>query len=181
MFDVDSLLADAQNARAESEPLLAIKEVLARAIASGSGIADALPPVRAGIEPLHVSAQLTVLKVVWAPGMTLYPHDHRMWAAIGIYTAGEDNAFFRRSGTTLVQSGGKELRAGDVCLLGADTIHSVTNPLSQFAGAIHVYGGDFFETPRSEWDPETLHERPYDVTRALAQFEDANRRVMGDQ
>jgi predicted metal-dependent enzyme (double-stranded beta helix superfamily) len=29
------------------------------------------------------------------PGMTLGPHDHCMWAAIGVYTGGEDNTFFR--------------------------------------------------------------------------------------
>ena len=43
-------------------------------------------------------------------------------------------------------------------------------------GAIHVYGGDFFETPRLEWDSQTLEERAYDVERTLARFEDANRR-----
>ena len=41
--------------------------------------------------------ELTVLHVVWAPRMTIYPHDHRMWAAIGIYAGQEDNSFFRRS------------------------------------------------------------------------------------
>ena len=30
-------------------------------------------------------------------------------------------------------------------------------------GAIHVYGGDFFATPRSEWDPDTLAEKSLDV------------------
>jgi predicted metal-dependent enzyme (double-stranded beta helix superfamily) len=175
MFDADALVEQADKARAEPEPLLAIREVLARAVGPGSGIADALPPRSAGIERLHVSPELTVLKVVWAPGMTLYPHDHRMWAAIGIYTGAEDNAFFRRSNEGLVGSGGKELRPGDVCLLGDDTIHSVHNPTSQFAGAIHIYGGDFFTTPRSEWDPETFEERPYDVAHAIAQFEEANR------
>ena len=42
--------------------------------------------------------RLTVLNVVWAPGMVLPPHDHRMWAAIGIYAGQEDNEFFRRDG-----------------------------------------------------------------------------------
>jgi hypothetical protein len=41
-------------------------------------------------------------------------------------------------------------------------------------GAIHVYGGDFFATSRSEWDPETLLERPYDVEKNLQLFERAN-------
>ena len=44
--------------------------------------------------------------------MRLYPHDHRMWAAIGIYQGREDNAFYRRPGPearTLLESGGKTL------------------------------------------------------------------------
>ncbi len=68
------------------------------------------PTEHAEIVRLHVSPELTVLKVVWAPGMTLKPHDHRMWASIGIYSGGEDNTFYRRTGTGLTESGGKELR-----------------------------------------------------------------------
>jgi len=44
-------------------------------------------------------------------------------------------------------------------------------------GAIHVYGGDFFALPRSEWDPERLIEQPFDVQKALALFEESNRRL----
>jgi len=178
MFDVDALIESCVEARAESDPLGAVKTVLERAVHDGGAVAGALPPERAGIERLHVSDDLTVIKVVWAPGMTLYPHDHRMWAAIGIYTGGEDNTFYRRAPASgLVVSGAKALRPGAVCLLGTDAVHSVHNPTTEFAGAIHVYGGDFFTQPRSEWDPETLEERPYDIARAMQQFEDANARV----
>src|SRR5262249_57308575 len=59
-------------------------------------------------------------------------------------------------------------------------IHSVTNPISRLTGAIHFteaisfYGGDFFAAERSEWDPETLREQPYDVEKTLRLFEEAN-------
>jgi hypothetical protein len=59
--------------------------------------------------------------------------------------------------------------------LGHNIIHSVTNPISRLTGAIHVYGGDFFAAERSEWDPETLREQPYDVEKTLRLFEEANR------
>jgi hypothetical protein len=36
----------------------------------------------------------------------------------------------------------------------------VSNPLKRLTDAIHVYGGDFFATPRSEWDPDTLEDTP---------------------
>ena len=52
----------------------------------------------AELTTLYVSDELTVLKLVWAPGMWLQPHDHRMWAAIGIYGGQEDNTFYRRGG-----------------------------------------------------------------------------------
>ncbi|HQP21255.1 MAG TPA: hypothetical protein PLG07_13180 [Phenylobacterium sp.] len=46
-------------------------------------------------------------------------------------------------------------------------MHSVINPLSRVTGAVHVYGGDFFATPRSEWDPEKLEEGAYDIERVM--------------
>jgi len=52
-------------------------------------------------------------------------------------------------------------------------IHSVTNPIPRLTGAIHVYGGDFFNPARrSEWDPETLLEQPWDPVRAMHRFEE---------
>ena len=173
MFDLDTFVNDCIAANAEDEPRLAIKEVVERAVRQ-RGIEDALPAERAEVGRLHVSPELTVLKVVWAPGMDLYPHDHRMWATIGIYGGQEDNTFFRRTPDGVVRSGGKELKEHDVALLGDATIHAVANPRRTFTGAIHVYGGDFFQQPRSEFDPVTLEEMPYDVERTLAIFEAAN-------
>ncbi len=42
--------------------------------------------------------------------------------------------------------------------------------------AIRIYGGDFFGTPRSEWDAETLVERPLDLENARRTFKEANER-----
>ncbi len=174
MFETDSFLADCVSAGAADDAHLAVKDVLARATADPAGMARALPPERAGITKLHASPELTVLLVVWAPGMSFGPHDHRMWAAIGIHTGGEDNRFFRRTGETLSSAGGKQLRPGDVALLGDRTIHAVTNPTSEFTGSIHVYGGDFFATERSEWRGDPYREQPYDVDHVLRYFEEAN-------
>jgi predicted metal-dependent enzyme (double-stranded beta helix superfamily) len=176
MFDVDTFIAECLEATEEEQPRLAVKELLTRAVA-GPGVARALPAERAGIERLHVSDRLTVLKVVWAPGMQIFPHDHRMWAAIGIYGGQEDNTFFRRSPEGVVRSGATELRERDVALLGESTIHAVVNPRREHTGAIHIYGGDFFTQPRSEFDPATLEEGPYRVERTLALFEAANARA----
>jgi len=176
MFDVDEFVNECRNALDESQPSLAVKQVLERATSDPASIAEALPPTRAEIIPLHVSPELTVLKVVWAPRMQFRPHNHLMWAAIGLYIGQEDNTFYRRTPERLTVSGGTELRSGDAALLGPETIHAVRNPLSAFTGAIHVYGGDLpSRAGRSEWDEETFEELAYDFDRTVRYFEDANR------
>jgi predicted metal-dependent enzyme (double-stranded beta helix superfamily) len=177
MFDVDQLIADCQEALDETEPRRAVREVLGRTVVRRDEIGEALTPTEGGITLLHHADDLTVIHVVWAPGMELYPHDHRMWAAIGIYAGQEDNAFYRRSGPgerTLVESGGKQLAEGEVLVLGEAAIHSVSNPLRTLTAAIHVYGGDFVNQPRSQWGPGPRLERPYQMETANRQFAEAN-------
>jgi predicted metal-dependent enzyme (double-stranded beta helix superfamily) len=103
---------------------------------------------------------------------------HRMWAVIGIYTGREDNIYWRRlppdADREIEAAGARSLCRGDCTPMGPDIIHSVTNPIGRLTGAIHVYGGDFLKQERSEWDPDTLHERPYDVAKARQLFEDSN-------
>jgi hypothetical protein len=41
--------------------------------------------------------------------------------------------------------------AGEVRPLDASTIHSVQAAAGRYLGAVHVYGGDLFGTPRSTW------------------------------
>lgn len=65
---------------------------------------------------------------------------------------------------------------GDVAALPDDAIHSVTNPLPRFTGGIHIYGGDFFATTRSQWNPETRKEEPSDAAITRGIFEAANKR-----
>jgi predicted metal-dependent enzyme (double-stranded beta helix superfamily) len=133
-------------------------------------------PARGAIKTLYRSDDLTILNVIWAPYMTLMPHNHNMWAVIGIYTGREDNIFWRRvPGACLEAAGAKALSQRDAEPLGRDIIHSVTNPIPRLTGAIHVYGGDFFAAERSEWDSETLEEQRWDAERAMRRFEEANR------
>jgi predicted metal-dependent enzyme (double-stranded beta helix superfamily) len=112
--------------------------------------------------------------------MTVMPHNHHMWAVIGVYGGREDNIFWRRiaaAGERQIEAAGAcSLGAKDVRPLGEDIVHSVTNPTSKFTAAIHIYGGDLFTAHRSEWDPETLSEQRFDGERARQVFEEANRR-----
>ena len=135
-------------------------------------------PKRGEVQKLYHAEDLTIINVIWAPHMTIMPHNHEMWAVIGVYTGREDNIFWRRlpedGQGRLEAAGAKSLAAKDAAPLGRDIIHSVTNPVPRLTAAIHVYGGDFFDQPRSEWDPETLSEHPYDVTKTLRLFDEAN-------
>jgi len=171
MFDIDELLSDCSRAVAESEPRLAVKEVLEQAMQHPDEVSHALPASQAELVPLYASEQLSVVKVVWAPGMRFRPHNHLMWAAIGLYGGQEDNAFYRRAGDGITASGGRTLRTGDVALLGDDTIHAVANPSRTFTGAIHVYGGDITtRAGRSEWDDDDGREIDYDFERTRTYF-----------
>jgi predicted metal-dependent enzyme (double-stranded beta helix superfamily) len=177
MFDLDQFVADCRAARSEDEPRQAVRDVVQRAVSDPSAVGDVLQPAEGGLTLLYHDDDLTILDVVWAPHMAIYPHDHRMWAAIGIYAGQEDNAFFRRAAPgapTLTESGGKQLFESDVALLGDDTIHGVTNPRDTLTAAIHVYGGDFVNQPRSQWGPGPRKERPYDLAEARQLFADAN-------
>jgi predicted metal-dependent enzyme (double-stranded beta helix superfamily) len=178
-FDVDRFIADCSATLADRSPQISIRELVARAVSDAAPLLRALgEPTRGEIQNLYRSDQLTVLNVIWARNMTLMPHDHRMWAVIGVYTGREDNIFWRRIAGEPVgrieATGARSLSATDVLPLGHHIIHSVTNPMRRLTGALHVYGGDFFGADRSEWDPETLREQRFDIKKTLQLFEESN-------
>jgi predicted metal-dependent enzyme (double-stranded beta helix superfamily) len=173
----EDIVARCTAALDEATPALAVRDVLDEVVADPGAVERAVGAVEiGGITPIHRSEDLTILRVAWTPGMALYPHEHRMWAVIGMYGGQEDNAFYRRAPRGLEPAGGKELPAGDVLVLGDDVIHSVANTRTEHAVALHVYGGDFFAVERSEWDFETFTERPRDFARTKQLFDDANAR-----
>lgn len=180
MFDLDRFKAECRAAAVGGAAQQAVREILAQAVAAPGAVLKALgEPQRAEVQTLHRSADLTILNVIWGPRMTVMPHNHNMWAIIGIYTGREDNILWRRvpdepSGR-IEAAGAKALSERDAFPLGRDIIHSVTNPIGRLTGAIHVYGADFFGVPRSEWDPEQLVEQPGDVQKTLRLFEESNR------
>ena len=178
MFDAERFVEDCRNALGEKDSHKVIRELLTRAVSEPGDVLAALgEPGEAGFQKLHNGDDLTILNVVWAPMMTLMPHNHNMWAVIGVYTGREDNIFWRRTeGNRIEAASATAMSVRDVHPLGKDIIHSVTNPIPRLTGAIHIYGGDFFQEPRSEWDPETLSERPYDVEKNMRLFREANER-----
>jgi predicted metal-dependent enzyme (double-stranded beta helix superfamily) len=177
-FDLDEFIADCRVALAADRSHKCMREVVARAVSSPGLVLKVLgEPQYSGLHVLYRAEDLTILNVIWAPHMIRTPHNHQMWAVIGIYAGREDNMFWRRAraGGKLEAVGAKALGEKDAEPLGRSIIHSVINPIPRLTGAIHVYGGDFFATPgRSEWDPETLLEQPWDNDRVVRLFEEAN-------
>ena len=181
-FDLDQLISDCGKAVNDHAPTKAVRDILGRAVSEPNSIIDALSvPTKGEVQRLYVSDELTVINVIWAPGMMIMPHNHNMWAVIGVYGGREDNIFWRRCKNEpnglIEAAGATSIGPKEVRPLGDDIIHSVANPTMQFTAAIHVYGGDFFAEERSEWDPDILEERPYDIEKNMALFERANKAI----
>jgi predicted metal-dependent enzyme (double-stranded beta helix superfamily) len=177
-FEVERFVDDVKRANGEGQR--AVDEVLALAVSDpGRVLAGLGEPKEGGLEVLHRSVDVTILNVIWAPLMLLLPHDHRMWASIGIYTGRENNILWERKGSSIEAIGAASLSATQVYPLAEHGIHSVINPIPRLTGAIHIYGGDFFAPGRSEWDAETLVERPFDVEGVRKTFREANERSLG--
>jgi predicted metal-dependent enzyme (double-stranded beta helix superfamily) len=172
-FDPDRFIDDCCTAMADAEPQRAAREVLTRAVSEPRDVLAALgAPERPGIRSLYRADDLTIISGVFPANVIVPPHEHRMWAVIGIVSGREDNVFWRRvrdeDDSHIEAAGAQSLCEKDVTPLGRDIVHSVINPLPRLSMAIHIYGGDFFGVERSEWDPETLSERPYDLAGMMA-------------
>src|SRR5260370_2218798 len=149
MFALDRFIAECRAAVSLAPSHKSGRGIVARAVAGPAAVSAGVgAPGRAEVQRLYNSPELTILNVIWGPGMTIMPHNHLMWAVIGIYTGREDNIFWRRlpepDGGRIEAAGAKSLGERDAEPLGRDIIHTVTNPLSRFTGAIHVYGARFF-------------------------------------
>jgi predicted metal-dependent enzyme (double-stranded beta helix superfamily) len=176
---LEDLISACKNALNSGKPQQKITEIVTNAIADQEALKKMVGwNNRAGVEKLYVSDEITIINFIWAPKMALPAHNHSMWAVIGVYSGREDNIFWRRKKNDpngkLEAAGAKTIEAGEAVSLGKEMIHSVVNPTDTFTRALHVYGGNFFEIERSEWDPLTLNERPYDIDQILSIFESEN-------
>jgi predicted metal-dependent enzyme (double-stranded beta helix superfamily) len=180
MFTIEGFIESCRKAIVASDAERVIRELVTEAVSDPSSVVRPMPERRhAGLEAVHRSAELTILDFAWAPWMSFKPHDHAMWSIVGIFAGREVNVFWRRTPNGIEAAGARSLGVGEVTLLGRDIIHSVVNPIGKLTRAIHVYGGDFFAPPRqrSEWDPETQHERPWDLEDTRRLFAEAEARA----
>ena len=175
MFDKEQFVADCRAALDGERGSRNVREVVARAVSDPAALIQGLgEPQKGSYDVLHRSPELTMINVIWPIGQIVMPHNHALWAVIGVYTGREDNILWRRlpedANGQVEAAGAKTLGETDTIAFGAEVIHSVVNPVPRLTGAIHVYGGDFFSVSRSEWDPESLREKPYDMEKVLRMF-----------
>ncbi|WP_375324187.1 hypothetical protein [Flagellimonas sp. GZD32] len=178
LVDMQKFIEECIEANKEVDSQAAVKEVLKRGVSNASDMLKAIgEPTEAGLKVFLRTKELTIFAASWTPQMNLMPHNHKMWANIGIYTGREDNIIWENQKNGLEAKDVRCLFEGDVATLNTSAIHSVTNPLKRFTGGLHIYGGDFFATERSQWNPETLAEEPSngDVIRGI--FKEANEQM----
>ena len=166
MFDLGGFI-DACRAASGPHAPKQVLELMREALADPQALAAAVPPLAKGEgvldTPLFRAPDMTVLNAALRPRLVSIPHDHGMWAVIGIYDGEEENTFFRREGNGLAESNHRTIHAGEAILLGPDVIHAIENPLDRPTLGLHVYGGDLLGHERHMWDPHTGEAHAYDV------------------
>ena len=113
MFEVGRFIEDCKEASREDDTRGAVRGVVERAVAHPDDVLRGLgEPTRAGVDTIYQGEDLTILNVLWGPRMTMYPHNHLMWAIIGIYGGQEDNTFYKRATDGLEITSAKRLVTG---------------------------------------------------------------------
>jgi predicted metal-dependent enzyme (double-stranded beta helix superfamily) len=161
-FDPDAFVAECRAALLDDDVPAAVRDLVAAAVTDGAGIDAALGTENPTYpSALYESPELTVQRITWWPGYQSLPHEHRMWAVVGVYDGVEVNRVYRREAATLEPVATHEVGVADVIALDDTAVHSVENPLRTRTAGLHVYGGPIVTQPRSAWGPDG-REQPFD-------------------
>lgn len=162
--------------RCKDQPPSIVKKLLLEIMSDVEGLKQALVAA-AGEQTLgegtgsdnifFCSSTLTLLKATLPPRFKNPPHEHRMWAVVGIYEGQELNVFYRRKENGIEEISRQLVIGPEAIILEPDTIHSIENPLDRLSFGLHVYGGDVDRTERSIWNPLTLSEERYNFQKML--------------
>ncbi len=170
MVDLDKFVADCKAALKDRNPATVVEGLVRDAIADPEGLDAAFAAKVTGptLEDriIYRDDQLSVVQIATPPGLRSPIHNHCMWAVIGVYDGEEQNWFYSDAADNgngaPEQIGERLLKTRDTCLLSADDIHAIHNPLPRKLSAIHVYGGDLVTREgRSMWNPYTNAREDY--------------------
>lgn len=113
---------------------------------------------------LYSAPNLLIASIQFPPFAATPAHTHGVWSVIGLISGSERNSFYTHTETGLKQTHTRALQARDCITLDANVIHSVKNPHPLPSMALHVYGGNILEAPRSMWDPVTGRKHAFEQT-----------------
>ena len=122
-FSLDGFVEEIKQARMDADGQAAVEEVLRCAVSDPSAIVAELgEPEEADLHKLYSDEDVTILHVIWPPLISLLPHNHNLWASIGIYTGRENNIVWKRTDEVIEATGASALSAKDVYRLPEDAI-----------------------------------------------------------
>jgi predicted metal-dependent enzyme (double-stranded beta helix superfamily) len=161
MLGMDEFVDACIAANREADPTAAIADLMRAFIADPEAVeagvkARGVPMGNASI--LYRAPDLTILDIRQVPGFSGTPHDHLMWVVSGVYRGQEDTTLYRLDGDQIEPTGAAfQLVAPAVCVLRAEDLHDVSNPLTVECANLQVCGGDFIAARpnRRRWDLKT--------------------------
>ena len=118
-------------------------------------------------EPDH---SLAVFSSAYAAGRGFPPHDHGTWAIVAGVEGTEIDTYWRRTdggsreGYAELERGTETaVEAGSAVAMVTGEIHSVENRTDRTSISVHVYGRHVGFIDRSQFDPETNVQEPFQV------------------
>jgi predicted metal-dependent enzyme (double-stranded beta helix superfamily) len=140
-----------------------IRDLTAKALSEQTAV-----PAQTDVDRIVYRADdLLVASLAQPPFGNTPIHTHGIWCVIGVAVGREDNAFFERGPSGLVETHRVRLEAGECIALEPNVIHKIRNPDGVQSQVLHIYGGDLLTARRTMWNPHTAQELPLDQ----AQFE----------
>jgi len=122
-----------------------------------------------GIAVYVQGPELTIYAVEGSGGLRSAPHDHATTAVVGLIEGSEGYRTWRREGGQVVEGPRVRVSAGQVAVMGDETVHSMWCEPGESGLSLHAYGNSHFDVvERRQWDPHTLREEPFDVGRQRA-------------
>jgi predicted metal-dependent enzyme (double-stranded beta helix superfamily) len=166
MLDRSAFVAECRAALRRSPVLPVLREIVQAAVRDPALHRELVPeqPVLR-ITVWTEEPRLCVAVLLSPPGFVFPPHEHLMPSVVGVFSGVEENVYYRRAARGLEEIGRRRVHAGEAVAHEEDVIHGISNSANDTLGALHVYAGDFFGKPRSEWSPDLLSEHPYDLAR----------------
>lgn len=167
--DLALFLAACQAARPYENWPERIAEAMRRLIAEAPQLAQELRGDIAasdtkGIAVYAQGPELTIYAVEGTGGLRSAPHDHATTAVVGLIEGSEGYRTWRREGAHLAEGPRVRVSAGQVAVMGEETVHSMWCEPGESGLSLHAYGNSHFDViERRQWDPHTLREEPFDV------------------